>query len=186
MLAGDIQQMFGDSLIQHKGLLKYFVGYSQASDMALLTNIETGRAEKVPFVFEEFSAPNVRLGYVNDDSGAMYWKRVHVRQYKMGFTMQNIKTGGVHPNFLSPGFRAMVRNDYPSLMDAYQIASQFGVTTAFDKQFAIAHPGHILFKGNRVGVCRDGEVLAFDKDWNFLNNLIGEGYASRFRSNRSS
>lgn len=189
MNAHDVNQMFLNTLVYYKGSPRLFTGYNEEKQVASLSTIPDGKREVVPFHVDNFKPFNKRLGYVNSNTGAIYLYRLATRQWKVGLSWDNIRVAGMdrraeNVTFLSPEFWSMVKGEYPSLPDAATIALSFGTTTAFDRQFSVDPAGNVWYRGRtKVGSVNDSkDGVVFHPQYLSFNSLIGEGYASCFRS----
>lgn len=189
MNAHDVNQMFLNTLVDYKGVPKLFSGYNEGEKTVALYTVPGGKREIVPFVLEELKPFNKRLGYVNSNTGAIYLYRLATRQWKVGLSWDNIRVAGIdrraeNITFSSPEFWNMVKGDYPSIPDAATIALSFGIPTAFDRQFAVDQTGTVWYRGRaKVGYINESkDGVVFHPQYQSFNSLIGEGYASRFRS----
>lgn len=146
---------------------------------------------------KEFRFRDFAVGYANHNSGAVWWYRKPVKQFRQGlrkdqmFHRQTVNNNGVGIDFgYSRSVIAMLRNEYPSLEAAMKAvrdgaAPEIGFfgSKAFHPNFAIAydelHEDYILEnRGVRVGLIRPDRTLRLTPDYKHLIEETSEVIAN--------
>lgn len=168
----DLKTMYRSTLVLWKGKPVTVLDISEDYVFSVY-DLETQKMKTVRWNPDNFSAPTVRIGYVNLGTNCAYCHRVPSRRYKIGLSAENVKMIGTdHPlneseddvasytlhRMRSPQLYKALMGDYPTLEEAYASAMEFEGTIAFDKQFAVGHEGKIYYKGKHVGTYQKGEI----------------------------
>ncbi len=191
-LADQIQQ-YNDCLILYKG--KPHKVKQIAGEIKLL-DLLTQRTKLVTFKLADFTAPFMRLGFVNLDETAIYVARKPARMYLVGVNRNN-STAAFCAGASSPGdvlgiqhkaldfdtveHANMLLGHYPKLGDAIKRAETFGGCVAFDKQFAVDSRHLVFYKGKKCGEVVRGKVV-FNKDLEYLSILLDGNYEKATRT----
>lgn len=156
---------------------KLSIRFKDLKDMALRTReVEPG----------EIKSPDSRMGFMNMNGLAAYLVRRPVRKFMMGINEYNTKVEYLNRcqynqrihvyNPQCPEFASMIKGEYPSLEEAYEMVGDFGGAVAFDRQFAIDEDHFLYYKTTHVGeVARVGGkvVTEFKNGYQHLSSVIG-------------
>ena len=168
----DLRTMYRNSLVLWKGTP---VSVMDVREDYIFTvyDLKTQSTKRLKWIPENFTAPTVRIGYVNLGTNCVYCHRVPSRRYKIGLSSDNVKIIHTeHPlseaendvaayilhRMRSPQLYKALVGEYPSLEEAYSSALECEGTVAFDKQFAVKYDGGVFFKGKHVGTYQSGVI----------------------------
>lgn len=168
----DLRTMYRNSLVLWKGKPISVLEISEDYKFSVYC-LESQTTKTLSWIPENFTAPTIRIGYVNLGTNCIYCHRVPSRRYKIGLSSENVRMIRTeHPlneaeddvasyiihRMRSPQLYKALVGDYPTMTEAYDQAVECTGTVAFDKQFAVHHDGRIFFKGETVGAIREGYV----------------------------
>lgn len=196
----DLNMIFKDSLIRHKGIPVIVKSINRAERNILKAeyfNIVTLDYYWDTFNEEDCDFKPVRLGYVNHRGFALYIFRRPVRRFKQGLSSENM--GYVRTDakmnldrdgllrfrsasedvmgLQAKGIYNTINNVYPSLKDAISMFEDQAYEVAFDRQFSIFRDMSILYKGKLVGVYDTyHDLIKFKPGFEYLEKALRKGY----------
>lgn len=159
----DIEQLYVGSICKFRDEVVRVNSVNQDRDVTI-TLLQYNKKARVHFNREDFTPTRGRIGFVNEGGHALYVTRQPVRRYSVGITSYNISIKCL-PNYRVPSMKAAdsllrlntkpwsqaLKNEYPTLSEAIQIAKDTQGSCAFDKQFAVDKNRVIYFKTQAVG-----------------------------------
>lgn len=169
----DLNMMYSNSLVMWKNTPVYVFDIGEDYRFEVF-NLETQKVSRLKWIPDNFTAPTTRIGYVNLGTNCAYLQRSPVRRYKVGLSRENVNsTPSIHPlsavesiilndilrSMRHPQLYAALVGNYPTLEEAQTLAKENEGVVAFDRQFAVSHGDNILYKGELVGMCVDGNIL---------------------------
>ena len=126
-------------------------------------DVETGENFLEDADFDKIRNPNKgRLGYINSRNGTSYMVRSASRITRMGLCFENMRsilslhseqrrTVSHFDTSLFPSLFKTYENIYPSYEEAFEMAVDKGIPTAFDRSFAIDYRGHLYYRNKLIG-----------------------------------
>lgn len=180
----DQRMMFLGCIVLIKNKLVYV--HAIADKGWTVETLRDNKTHVIPNPLKDVSPPYARLGMVNTPGGAVFVQRTPQRVYRVGYSMENIHVKkvplgcgmGVLNDFKinSRYVYDCLKNNYPSLEEAYAMSKVMELPVAFDKQFAINHEGAVCFKASRiVGVISDNyKEVNFLPSEEYLQLLLGD------------
>lgn len=184
----DLRTMYRSSLVMWKGIPVYVLDISDNYIFSVFC-LKAQKTKNLVWKPENFTAPTVRIGYVNLGTNCIYCHRVPSRRYKVGLSTENVKVIVTsHPindseydiahyitsRLRSPQLYKALVGDYPSIHEAFSDAVENKGVVAFDKQFAVDFNMKIYFKGHKVGSYKMGDV-EFDEGKEHLRRALISG-----------
>lgn len=179
----DIVQQYNNCLIFYKGKPHKV---KRCGETITLLDVTTQRAKQVEFKLKDFSAPPLRLGYLNVEDTATYIARMPIRMFSVGINVNNCKfhtqAGGEGlSNAVSTKIHEMecieygdmFFGHYPPFESALKQAIYSGGAVAFDKQFCVDYVKRIYYKGELVGYYdQKQKKIDFTKGKEYLSILL--------------
>lgn len=179
-----------DIIQQYNGCLIFYKGkphkVKRCADVITLLDVATQRTKLVEFSLKDFSAPFLRLGYLNVDNTATFIARKSVRMMNVGLNLNNCEFQSHPPaegidhklemkiyDMECVEYGDMFFNHYPSLEEARKKAQKLAGSVAFDKQFCIDYNDRIYYKGGHVGAY-SGKQIEWKAGKNYLSTVLGE------------
>ena len=192
---GDIRQYYQGSLILHKGK-PVFVERVHDHRSVMIRDIRTGHTSDVPFNEQDFQNPAFRLGMVNIQGTVLWTSRQPIRRFSVGINNNNFcarfaeKANRIDPHRLQDALYKVndlrcseladcIEGIYPGFNSAYEQAMAIRGIIAFDKQFAIAYDGDLIYKLTTVGKVKPDDNISEDvfiDKYKYLNQLLGNRY----------
>lgn len=187
----DIQQQYLGNIVLYKGVPVYVVSVSAESNISYQV-LSTGKRAVAKFSLKTFTPPDMRLGMVNVDGGALYAQRIPVRKMNVGLNGANTKflvlatnypegqamTHAAVATMKHPSIAEAMLNNYPTFDECVAHTKEFGGCMAWDRQFAFDDERKVHYRSKVVGRlpknCRKVEAIEFDKPYEYLPMLIGD------------
>lgn len=198
----DINQQYLNGISMYNGVPVFVLSVNDRKNVAI-QYLDTGKRQSVPFSLETFSPPNLRLGMLNTEYGAVYVKRNPVRRMSVCIDRNNTQLSPLYlceymgngwghaqqaaHKMNTPEWGHMISGDYPDFRTCIEFVKDFDTAVAFDRQFAIDSKFNILYKdvdgivGKLPKNCRTIDRIQFDKKWEYLNFLLGDNCVQALR-----
>lgn len=200
----DIHQQYYNNIVLYKGKPVYVVLVDADKNVTIL-DLLTQKKDIVPFSFETFKPPAIRLGMINCAQTVVYTSRQPFRKMQVGINSGNMIVSKAMPEqdedfqyiaqknvrrLTDKAIAACLMGDYPSFDKALKTAREVaGGGVAFDRQFAVTHKGSIIYKQQIVGSIKKSgktvEDIVFNEGYEYLAILIGDNCEKTLRTSRA-
>lgn len=127
------------------------------------------------------TSPNVRLGMLNHNGAVFYLKRVPVRRFQVGISVNNTLVNFVCGSENVSGREILdstslgmcMLNKYPTIPEFLAHSDDFiSNASAFDKQFAVDGKRRLYYKTQKVGEVVDDKSIIFLDKFKHLGPLL--------------
>lgn len=200
----DIHQQYYNNIVLYKGKPVYVVTVD-ADKSVVIFDLVAQKKETVPFSFDTFKAPAIRLGMINCAQTVVYTSRQPFRKMQVGINGGNFVVSRSMPeqdeNFqyiaqknvrrlTDRAIAATLMGEFPSFEKAVKTARETaGSGVAFDRQFAVTHKGSIIYKQQVVGAlpraAKTPDDIVFKAGYEHLAILIGDNCEKTLRTTRT-
>ena len=185
MQAADIQQKLEKSILMRNNRPYLFLQYGGAR--VRVYDLLDQKEQVIEYSEDDWKAPVPRLGMVNINGSVVIAKRIPIRRYKLGLSVENLDVQtipGIHypdrggdrsvrevVGLKSKALAQTIMGQFPSLTQALQKVSQFEGAVAFDRQFCVDSEAYLYYKETRVGK-HDGNSIFFNEGYQHLSVLV--------------
>ena len=157
----DANLMLQNAVVEFNNRLIYVITVHDKKMVCV--DVETGENFIEDADFDKIRNPNKgRLGYVNTRNGTSYMVRCASRITRMGLCMDNVRSiislhaerlraASRFDTSLFPSLHKTYENIYPSYEEAFELAVDKGIPTAFDRSFAIDRKGNLYYRSKMIG-----------------------------------